>query len=201
MKLKRTALIPILLITAGVALAACGSSSDSGSDPGSDADSGQVEVTDVWARSSAPGQTTSAIYATLQGGDRADRLTAVAVPPDVAGRAEVHETVAAGDQMADGESEGHMESDPATDDHMGSDQTTDHGADHMAGGEGPGNMMMKQVHAVEVPAGKHVMLEPGGLHIMLFDLAGPLKAGETVPVTLTFEQAGQVKVDATVRDE
>jgi copper(I)-binding protein len=39
-----------------------------------------------------------------------------------------------------------------------------------------------------------VTLKPGGFHIMFMDLAGPMVAGETVDVTLTFEKAGDVMV-------
>ena len=30
-------------------------------------------------------------------------------------------------------------------------------------------------------------LKPGGYHVMLMDLKGPVKAGDVVPVTLVFE--------------
>ncbi|MCP5150592.1 MAG: copper chaperone PCu(A)C [Ectothiorhodospiraceae bacterium] len=53
---------------------------------------------------------------------------------------------------------------------------------------------MRQVDAVEIPAGGAVSFAPGGLHIMLIGLARPLDAGESIPVTLTFERAGRVEV-------
>jgi copper(I)-binding protein len=34
---------------------------------------------------------------------------------------------------------------------------------------------------------------------MLLELAGPIEEGETFPVTLEFEQAGTVQVEATAR--
>jgi copper(I)-binding protein len=37
---------------------------------------------------------------------------------------------------------------------------------------------------LELPAGKAAALKPGGYHVMLMDLKQPLKAGETVPVSL-----------------
>ena len=40
---------------------------------------------------------------------------------------------------------------------------------------------------LELPAGKTVELKPGGFHVMLMDLKGQVKAGETVDVTLTIE--------------
>ena len=67
-----------------------------------------------------------------------------------------------------------------------------------------GNVMkMRAVPFVELPAGKPVDLKPGGYHVMLMDLKQPLKAGETVPVTLVIEGAGgkreSVEVKAAVR--
>ena len=59
-------------------------------------------------------------------------------------------------------------------------------------------MRMRQVDAVDVPAGETVELKPGGLHIMFVDLKAPLKAGDSFPMTLKFEKAGEVTVDVKV---
>jgi copper(I)-binding protein len=59
-------------------------------------------------------------------------------------------------------------------------------------------MRMRQVDAIEVPAGQSVELKPGGLHLMFIGLKAPLKAGDRFPLTLTFEKAGEVKVDVAV---
>jgi copper(I)-binding protein len=62
-----------------------------------------------------------------------------------------------------------------------------------------GNVMkMHPVQAIEVAPGSPTVLKPGGLHIMLFGLKAPLKAGETFPVTLSFERAGPLTVDVLV---
>lgn len=58
---------------------------------------------------------------------------------------------------------------------------------------------MRQVQGIEVPAGAGATLEPGGFHIMFMGLNAPFKAGETVPVTLRFEKAGEVKVDFEIK--
>ncbi|WP_225784799.1 copper chaperone PCu(A)C [Xenophilus sp. Marseille-Q4582] len=64
-------------------------------------------------------------------------------------------------------------------------------------------MRMRQVAGMELPAGKTVELKPGGYHLMLMNLKGQVKEGQTVPLTLTFEGAdGQretVQVQAPVR--
>jgi copper(I)-binding protein len=50
-----------------------------------------------------------------------------------------------------------------------------------------------------IEPGKTVKLAPGGYHLMIMDLKGPLKQGEQVPVTLEFEKAGKVKVSLDVQ--
>lgn len=63
-----------------------------------------------------------------------------------------------------------------------------------------GNIMkMRRVEAIPVPAGKSVVLKPGGLHVMLIDLKEPLKEGAVVDLTLTFEKAGEIKVSVPVQ--
>jgi hypothetical protein len=57
---------------------------------------------------------------------------------------------------------------------------------------------MRQVDAIDVPAGGSAELKPGGYHIMMFNLDKPLKEGETFPLTLTFEKAGAVEVTVKV---
>ena len=49
-----------------------------------------------------------------------------------------------------------------------------------------GVMKMRAIPQLPLPAGKTVSLKPGGYHVMLMDLKGPLKEGETVPIALTF---------------
>lgn len=60
-------------------------------------------------------------------------------------------------------------------------------------------MRMREVAAIELPANTAVTLAPGGLHLMLIGLARPIAAGETLPVTLRFERAGEVEVSLAVQ--
>ena len=60
-------------------------------------------------------------------------------------------------------------------------------------------MRMRPVGEIDIGAGQSAMLKPGGLHIMLMDLKGPLKEGETFPLTLTFKKAGDVTVNVPVQ--
>lgn len=48
-------------------------------------------------------------------------------------------------------------------------------------------MRMRALDTLPLPAGQSVELKPGGLHVMLMDLRAPVKAGDTVPLTLVFE--------------
>ncbi|MFG0418432.1 copper chaperone PCu(A)C [Pseudomonas sp. zjy_8] len=64
-------------------------------------------------------------------------------------------------------------------------------------------MGMREVKAVELPAGKAVTLDPNGLHVMLMGLHNQVKEGDKVPLTLTIEDAKGAKetldVQAQVR--
>jgi hypothetical protein len=62
-----------------------------------------------------------------------------------------------------------------------------------------GNVMrMREIEAIEVPAGQTVKLEPGGLHVMFMELKAPLKSGSSFPLTLRFEKGGEVTVQMNV---
>ena len=58
---------------------------------------------------------------------------------------------------------------------------------------------MRPVEYIEVPPGGETELKPGGLHIMLIGLKHELKAGDKVKLTLAFEKAGTISVEAEVR--
>jgi copper(I)-binding protein len=86
--------------------------------------------------------------------------------------------------------------------------------DRLLGGSAPG-VKRVEVHEMSVtggvmrmrpltdglalPAGGTVALKPGGYHIMLIGLDGPLKAGSALPLTLRFEKAGQVTVTLPIK--
>lgn len=62
-----------------------------------------------------------------------------------------------------------------------------------------GVMKMRQVPAIEIKAGGEAKLAPGGLHIMMIDMKSPLKEGDMVAITLTFDDGSSKKVDAPVK--
>ena len=66
--------------------------------------------------------------------------------------------------------------------------------------EDGGVASMKEMSGLEIPAGGSLEMKPGGLHIMLMELNAPLKKGDTLKLTLTFEHAGQVAVGAKIGD-
>lgn len=60
-------------------------------------------------------------------------------------------------------------------------------------------MKMRKLDGLPVKAGETVTLAPGGKHIMLIGLKNTLEEGESVPLTLVFEKAGKIEVEAPVR--
>ena len=67
-----------------------------------------------------------------------------------------------------------------------------------------GVMKMRAVPRLDLPAGKPVVLKPGGYHIMLMDLRKPLKKGESLPLKLKIEgkdkKLSTIEVKAEVRE-
>jgi periplasmic copper chaperone A len=61
-----------------------------------------------------------------------------------------------------------------------------------------GVMKMRPVKDIEVKAKGETALKPGGLHVMMIDMKAPLKEGDVVPITLTFDDGSSKKVDARV---
>lgn len=59
-------------------------------------------------------------------------------------------------------------------------------------------MRMREVNGYEIPAGGTFELKPGGPHLMFVEVRQPFKEGESVPVTLRFERAGEKKVEFRV---
>jgi hypothetical protein len=148
-----------------------------------------IEVKKPWARTSAMAATNGAVYMVLKNTSTSDNaLVGASVPSSVAAQAQIHETVMSGDSMDDS-----MDSTGTTMGDMGSTGTT------MGDMGSTGTMQMREVDAIDVPAGAKVRLKPGGYHIMLVDLAAPLATGSKVKVTLDFEHGGSRTVKAVVK--
>lgn len=66
----------------------------------------------------------------------------------------------------------------------------------MAGGSSA--MKMKYLRGIDIPANRPVSLNPTGLHVWLTGLDQPLRAGQTFPLVLRFQKAGQRRVIVSV---
>ncbi len=69
---------------------------------------------------------------------------------------------------------------------------------HQTTADASGVMTMAPVESIPVPAGGSAELAPGGYHLMLIGLVGPLQEGAMVPLTLTFQGGATLQVDAVV---
>lgn len=114
-----------------------------------------LNISQAWARATAPGQTVGAAYMVLQSATDAT-LTEVTSP--TAASIEIHK--------------------------MSVHQ---------------GVMEMRMLESLPLPAGRAVKLEPGGFHLMLFDLKQPLQAGDQLTLTLKIRDKGGVTRAQTVR--
>lgn len=130
-----------------------------------------VTALGAWARTSPMSATTGAAYMELVGGPTDDELVGASVTSTIAASVELHETSMAGGDMDD--------------------------MDDM--GDSMGMMTMRQVPSIAVPAEQTVALTPGGLHLMLIELAEPLEAGEVFDLTLSFASGEQLVVPTEVR--
>jgi copper(I)-binding protein len=164
-------------------------------------------VSDAWARAATDlgAQDMSAIYMTLLSGGEANALLKASVPTDVAATVELHETVQTSDsvtstsQGADSSDGTDMDSSDMDSSDMDSSDmdSSDMDSSDMDSSD---MMQMKPVEKIEIPAGGQVVLEPGGYHIMLISLKKALNPGDSIDVTLTFEEGDPITTSVTVRE-
>lgn len=64
--------------------------------------------------------------------------------------------------------------------------------------EAGGIARMRPIETPAIPAGGRLEMTPGGMHLMLMDIAHPLREGENIPLTLVFERAGSLIVEAPI---
>ena len=118
------------------------------------AQTGQLEVSDAWARATPAKAETGIAYLRIRS-PTADRLVSVSSP--VAKKVELNTMEMSGVVMK-----------------------------------------MRPLASLDIPAGQPVTLKPGGDHVMLTGLNGPLRDGQSFPLTLTFEKAGTREVTVAV---
>ena len=185
---SRTAGLVLAVGLFGVGAVACGDDSTSSSADTSGSTTattpvaaGMPVVTGQWARTSPADAANGAAYFTITS-PVDDVLTGATVDTSVAGMSQMHETVMAGTGNTT----------------MGTD-TTMMGTDTTVAGSG--EMTMQPVASIDLKAGQALAFEPGGYHVMMMGLVNPLKVGDTIVLTLTLKNAGQIKVEVPVLDE
>ena len=62
-----------------------------------------------------------------------------------------------------------------------------------------GMMRMRQRNFVEILAKDSTVFQPSGFHLMIFDLKQSLKAGETIIITLHFDDESSIDVNYQVK--
>jgi len=130
---------------------------------------GRLTIEDAWARPALI-DGNGAVYMTIQNGTENDDILLGALT-DAAEVVELHDVV-----MKD-------VSEMASED-------TENGGD-MA-------MQMVKQEFVQVHAGETVRFEPGSLHVMLIGMKNNLIEGDTITLTLIFQNAGEVTIQVPV---
>ncbi len=181
--------LAITLLTIALVLAACGRGE------------GELEVLDARSRMSPMLTGVGAVYLDVSNDTEVDhQLLGATVDPSVAARVELHETF-----DVDAEHEG-MGDDAGEMDPMEDQDAMDDGGEMDQDAtaptpEGFAMMGMREIEALDIPAGETMSLVPGGYHLMLLELADDLVPGETFELTLTFAPAGEVSVIVEVRED
>ncbi len=62
-----------------------------------------------------------------------------------------------------------------------------------------GVMKMREVPSIDIKANGQAELKPGSYHVMLIDLTTQLKEGDSVPLTLHFDDGSSQQIAAPVR--
>ncbi len=64
---------------------------------------------------------------------------------------------------------------------------------------GQGVMSMKHMEeGLALPEGGAITMQRGGEHVMFMGLTTPFEQGATIPLTLTFEKAGEMEIEVPV---
>jgi periplasmic copper chaperone A len=61
-----------------------------------------------------------------------------------------------------------------------------------------GMMKMRRLASITVSPGAAITLKPGATHAMMIGLKGPLKEGQSFPLTLRFERAGEIRIPVPI---
>jgi periplasmic copper chaperone A len=61
-----------------------------------------------------------------------------------------------------------------------------------------GKMQMRKIDQLVIPGNSQLSLKPGGMHIMLIGLTGPLNMGENIDLTLGFSDGQEQRIKVPV---
>ena len=184
--------IRLAALVLALLVAACGGGSDG------------LALENVRARTALASAGFGAVYLDITNDtDTDDELVGGTVDESVAAAVELHETrpVASSSEGTGVDDDAAMASPGAGTSEMApsamapSDATSEGEGAMMSGMEG---MEMVEVERIALPAGQTVSLAPGGLHIMLIDLADDLVEGDEFALDLEFAEAGTRSVTVTV---
>jgi hypothetical protein len=172
----------------GVLLAGCGEQ--------------ELEVTGAWARPGIQGGNTAIYFDIDNPAGEADTL--LAAEADIAAAVELHLSMMVSPEeaaaMGSGEGMTNENKDPeiAIDENEGT--PTDSLENENSNSMGDDMVMvMQQQNSVAIPAGGITQFRPGGLHVMVISLNEDLLEGATFPLTLVFENAGEIDLDVPVQ--
>jgi copper(I)-binding protein len=70
---------------------------------------------------------------------------------------------------------------------------------HLSKMDSAGVMTMERQDLIVIPANEELEFSPGGLHVMLISLLRDLAPGDSFPLTLNFQNAGDITVEVEVR--
>ena len=59
---------------------------------------------------------------------------------------------------------------------------------------------MEHIPGLELPAKGEALLEPVGYHVMLIGVNTSLALGDTLPITLRFEESSEIQMKVQVRE-
>lgn len=167
---------------------------------------GELTISDPWSRPAMAGGN-GAVYFVIENDSGIDDVLLFA-EVNIAAAVEIH-NVSMVAPNADGHDETHDAEDHA--EHM-ADPEHEHDEDHDGMHENgedmdedmsemmADDMIMEMARQENVPVanGETITFEPGSYHVMLIGLTQELKEGDTLTVTLYFENAGVITVEAAV---
>ncbi|MCP5100446.1 MAG: copper chaperone PCu(A)C [Chloroflexi bacterium] len=151
--MKKIVTLPLLFLFASVLFVACTTAAP--------AESGNLEVNDVWGRTSPMAAANGAFYMVIENKTNTDD-SLLSAATEACGTAELHEMYMKENDV----------------------------------------MGMRPVEGgvILVPAGETVELKAGGMHVMCLDKQVDFSAGDIIPIALVFETAGEMVVEAEIRD-